>query len=62
MPKNVDGHAARKHLWEKYKIEINMVEHPDGPYFRLSTHIYNTPEEIIRLASLVPEAFAVAKR
>ena len=62
MPKDVDGHAARKHLWEKHKIEINMVEHPDGPYFRVSTHVYNSPEEISRLANLVPEAFALAKR
>ncbi|MBL8823433.1 MAG: aminotransferase class V-fold PLP-dependent enzyme [Planctomycetia bacterium] len=62
MPANVDGHKARKYLWENYKIEINMVEHPDGPFFRLSTHIYNLPEEIQKLASLVPEAFAHARR
>jgi len=62
MPANVDGHKARKYLWENYKIEINMVEHPDGPFFRLSTHIYNMPEEIQKLASLVPEAFAHARR
>lgn len=62
MPKDVDGHAARKHLWEKHKIEINMVDHPDGPYFRTSTHVYNLPEEIRKLASLVPEAFALARK
>lgn len=60
MPKGVDGHKARQHLWDKYRIEINMVPHPDGPYFRLSTHVYNMSEEIERLASLVPEAFAIA--
>jgi isopenicillin-N epimerase len=62
MPKHIDGDKARQHLWEKHRIEINMVPHPDGPYFRLSTHIYNSEEEVRRLASLVPEAFAVNRK
>lgn len=62
VPQNVDGHLARQHLWEKYQIEINMVPHADGPYLRVATHIYNSPEEVTRLASLIPEAFALAAR
>jgi isopenicillin-N epimerase len=62
MPKEIDGDRCRKHLWEQHRIEINMVPHPDGPYFRLSTHIYNREHEIEKLASLVPEAFSVARK
>lgn len=62
MPKHIDGHRARQHLWEKHRIEINMVEHPDGPYLRVATHVYNSPEDVAKLASLIPEAFALAVR
>ncbi|MFO0813724.1 MAG: aminotransferase class V-fold PLP-dependent enzyme [Gemmatales bacterium] len=62
MPRHIDGDRARQHLWEKHRIEINMVPHLDGPYFRVSTHIYNSEAEIKKLASLIPEAFALAHK
>jgi isopenicillin-N epimerase len=62
MPSHINGHLARKHLWEKDRIEINMVDHPDGPFFRVSTHLYNLPEELSKLAGSIPAAFAAGKR
>jgi selenocysteine lyase/cysteine desulfurase len=61
MPADVNGHLARKHLWEKDQIEINLVDHPDGPYFRLSTHLYNSPQDVEKLARCIPAAFAFGR-
>lgn len=53
-----DAHAVRRVIWGKYRFEVNLVEHPEsGNYFRVSTHFYNMPEEIDRLAGIIPEAF-----
>jgi isopenicillin-N epimerase len=61
MPADVNGHLARKHLWEKEQIEINLVDHPDGPYFRLSTHLYNSPQDVEKIARCIPAAFAFGR-
>lgn len=51
--------AVRAVLWGKHRIEHNLVEHPEsGNFLRISTHFYNTEEEIDRLANVIPEAFA----
>jgi isopenicillin-N epimerase len=62
MPPAVNGHLARKHLWEKEQIEINLVDHLDGPYLRTSTHIYNSPADIEKLARCIPEAFVAGRK
>ena len=36
-------------------IEIPIIERPDGLLTRVSTHFYNTREEIDLLASVLPE-------
>ncbi|HQR41411.1 MAG TPA: hypothetical protein PLX97_01980, partial [Gemmatales bacterium] len=58
----IDGDKARQNLWEKNQIKNKIVQHLDGPYFRVSTHIYNSEAEIKKLASLIPEAFALAHK
>ncbi|HMP17926.1 MAG TPA: aminotransferase class V-fold PLP-dependent enzyme, partial [Gemmatales bacterium] len=60
LPAGLDGNRLRQHLWEQYRVEINLIPHSDGPYFRVSTHIYNLEEEIERLISLIPEAVSHA--
>ena len=55
LPENVDAVRWRTALWERYHIEVPIVERPDGLLLRISAHFYNTPEEIDRLAVAVRE-------
>lgn len=50
--------AIRNQLWERHRIEINMIEHAAGPWLRVSTHFYNTPAELERLAQAMPRVLA----
>jgi isopenicillin-N epimerase len=54
LPRNL-GQPFRNVLWEKYKIELNLIEHRDGHLLRTSTHYYNTPEEVDRLAMAIEQ-------
>jgi len=36
----------RTFLWERFRIEAPIVERPEGLLLRVSTHFYNTEEEI----------------
>jgi isopenicillin-N epimerase len=51
LPPGVDVTALRRGLWEDHRIEAPVVERPEGPLIRVSTHFYNTEEEIDRLAA-----------
>jgi len=46
LPKNVDAPTWRKRLWEEFRIEAPIVDRPEGLLLRVSTHFYNTEEEI----------------
>jgi isopenicillin-N epimerase len=50
LPANVDGQKLRNDLWQKDKIEINVIDLGGCQHFRVSTHVYNTMEEIEKLA------------
>ncbi len=50
LPAGADTVALRRRLWEKHRIEVPIVERPEGPLVRVSTHFYNTEEEVDRLA------------
>lgn len=54
LPAGIEPVALRRELWEKSKIEIPVVERPGGYLLRVSTHFYNTHEEIDRLAEALP--------
>ena len=58
LPTQVDGPALRKYLWEEHRIEVPIIERPHGLLMRVSTHFYNTEEEIGRLAEAL---FAFAR-
>jgi isopenicillin-N epimerase len=49
--------ALRKEIW-KHRIEIPIVERPDRLLIRVSTHFYNTEDEINLLAGVLPDALA----
>jgi isopenicillin-N epimerase len=59
LPAATDVAALRRGLWERHRIEAPVVERPEGPLIRLSTHFYNTAEEIDRLADALPGLLAV---
>jgi isopenicillin-N epimerase len=47
--------ALRQAIW-KHRIEVPIVERPDRLLLRISTHFYNTREEVDRLAEVIPGA------
>jgi isopenicillin-N epimerase len=49
--------ALRQAIW-KHRVEVPVVERPDRLLLRVSTHFYNTHEEIDRLAEVLPGALA----
>ncbi len=53
LPANADGPTWRQAIWERFRIEVPIVERPEGLLIRISTHFYNTVEEIDRLAAAV---------
>ena len=52
LPEKTDAPAWRHGLWAR-RIEAPIVERPEGLLLRVSTHFYNTEEEIDRLADWV---------
>jgi isopenicillin-N epimerase len=54
LPDGVDAVVLRRRLWEEYRMEVPVVERPDGLLLRISTHFYNTEAEIDRLAEALP--------
>src|SRR5262249_21224063 len=54
LPPNVQPQNLREQLWQR-RIEVPIIERPDRLLLRVSTHFYNTEEEIDRLMSALPE-------
>jgi isopenicillin-N epimerase len=55
LPPAYDAVALRRHLWERHRVEVPIVERPEGLLVRVSTHFYNTEEEIDRLAAALAD-------
>ena len=49
LPQGTDAALLRRRLWEDHRIEAPIIERPDGLLIRVSTHFYNTIDEINRL-------------
>lgn len=60
LPERADAPRLRQLLWERYRIEVPIVERPYGLLLRVSTHFYNTHAEIDRLAEIMPELLQLA--
>ena len=54
LPPQVNGPELRQRLWQE-RIEAPVVERPDGLLIRVSTHFYNTEEEVDRLAEVLAQ-------
>jgi isopenicillin-N epimerase len=54
LPAHVKAAALRQALWERHRIEVPIVERPDGLLVRVSTHFFNTKAEVDRLAEVLP--------
>ena len=55
LPAGVEALALRRFLWERHRVEAPVVERPDGLLIRVSTHFYNTEDEVDRLAVALEE-------
>jgi isopenicillin-N epimerase len=53
LPADVQAPLWRTALWERFRIEAPVVERPEGLLLRVSTHFYNTEEEIDRIGHAV---------
>jgi isopenicillin-N epimerase len=55
LPAETDAATLRGNLWARYRIEAPIIERHDGLLIRVSTHFYNTYEEIDRLATAMAQ-------
>ncbi|MSU77950.1 MAG: aminotransferase class V-fold PLP-dependent enzyme [Gemmataceae bacterium] len=53
LPPRVQAQTWRDALWQRWRIEAPIVERPEGLLIRVSTHFYNTTDEIDKLAEAV---------
>ena len=51
LPAHVKAPLWRSVLWDHFCIEAPIVERPEGLLMRISTHFYNTEEEIDRIGN-----------
>jgi isopenicillin-N epimerase len=61
LPNYIDPTILRDGLCEQ-RIEAPVIERPEKLMIRVSTHFYNTEEEIDNLASVLPKLLEEAKR
>jgi isopenicillin-N epimerase len=46
LPAGLAAPPLRRYLWQPHRIEVPIIERPDGLLLRVSTHFYNTEAEI----------------
>jgi selenocysteine lyase/cysteine desulfurase len=50
--KGIDSGDLAKHLWEKYRIIVTPIKHPEFEGIRVTPNVYTTLEEIDRFAEV----------
>jgi isopenicillin-N epimerase len=53
VPPSIDGQQLRQRLWDRHRIEVNLVEVGGINYLRISTHVYNCEAEVEALARAI---------
>ena len=57
-----DARALRSALWERYRIEIPVLNVASRRFLRISAHLYNTTGDMQRLAAAIGKLLADEKR
>jgi isopenicillin-N epimerase len=55
LPERTDAAELRRRLWQEHRIEAPIIERPGGLLIRVSTHFFNTEDEIDRLAEALKQ-------
>ncbi|BCB88655.1 aminotransferase class V-fold PLP-dependent enzyme [Phytohabitans suffuscus] len=50
LPVGTDAAALSLGLWERFRVDVAVIEDPRRPLIRVSTHFFNTTDDIERLA------------
>lgn len=50
LPAGTDAAALASGLWQRFRVDAAVVDQQPGPLLRISTHFFNTEDEIERLA------------
>ncbi len=58
LPGGLQAEDLRRRLWREYHIEVPIIERPEGLLVRVSTHFYNTEQEVDRLAEALRQILA----
>ncbi len=51
----VDSEAITEHLWNKYRILVTTIKHPEFEGIRVTPHVYTTLEEIDRFCDIMED-------
>jgi isopenicillin-N epimerase len=62
LPPGVEAEGLRRRLWADHRVEVPVIERPDGLLVRASTHFYNTEGEVDRLAEALRALLPVRGR
>ncbi len=44
--RRVDAPVLQRSLWERFRIEVPIIDRPEKVLLRVSTHFYNTQQEV----------------
>lgn len=58
LPATTDAPNWRNELWQRFRIEAPIFERPEGLLIRVSTHFYNTEDEIDRIGAAIESLLA----
>ena len=53
LPKEVDGSKLQNKLWNRFQIEVSIIEKSREHMIRISTHFFNTKKEIEHLREAI---------
>jgi isopenicillin-N epimerase len=55
LPAQTDAVSLRHGLWERFRLEVAVIERPSGLLIRASTHFFNSEMDIDRLVEALSE-------